>query len=57
LGLFSRFTAFAKSIDSRDVLFFGGLAIAAYGVSLIYFPAAFVLVGLVLVAISIFGVR
>ena len=39
----------------RDAAFLGGFAIGAYGVSLIYVPAAFIAGGLALSAIAYFA--
>lgn len=42
--------------DLRDVLALAGLGLLATGVWMIYVPAALILVGLVLLAVSLFGV-
>lgn len=42
--------------DLRDVLVLVGLAVLATGVGMIHFPSAFILVGLVLLALGLFGV-
>lgn len=47
----------ASAIDVQSILLIGGLALVAYGSSLIYWPAAFVVPGVVLTAVAIFGVR
>lgn len=41
----------------RDYMLFAGLGLAAYGVSFIYGPAAYILPGVALSAVAIFGVR
>ena len=41
----------------RDVLLFGGAALLAYGLSLVWWPAAFVAPGIVFTGVAIFGVR
>jgi hypothetical protein len=43
-------------LDLRDVLVLVGLALLAAGVGMIYRPAAFILVGLVLMALGLYGV-
>jgi hypothetical protein len=37
----------------RDILFFGGAALVAFGAGLIYLPAGFIVAGLVLSAVGI----
>lgn len=49
--------AFGATFDGRDVLLACGLGLVAYGVSLIYWPAAFIVPGAILAGVSIFGVR
>lgn len=45
--------AWRPDIDLRDVLVFGGIACAAYGLGLIYPPAAWVFAGLTLAWLGI----
>lgn len=53
-----RATAYVSDVvDARDVFFFGGMAAACYGVSLIYPPAAWIVGGIVSATLGIKGVR
>lgn len=45
------------ALGFRDLMLFAGLAIAGYGLALIYWPAAFVIPGAILAAVAVFGVR
>ena len=47
----------ASQFDQRDILLYAGLALAAYGLSMISMPAAFIVPGAVLAGVAIFGVR
>lgn len=49
--------AVISAIDARDVLLWVGLGLVGYGLSLIFWPAAFIVPGVVLVAIAVFGTR
>lgn len=49
--------AIISTFDMRDVLLYAGLALVGYGLSLIFWPAAFIVPGAVLVAVAIFGTR
>jgi hypothetical protein len=46
-----------EALAFRDVLMFGGVALLGYGLSLVYWPAAFVVPGLILTGVAIFGVK
>jgi hypothetical protein len=43
--------------SSRELMLFAGLGLLAYGCSLVFWPAAFVVPGAILVAVAVFGVR
>lgn len=47
----------ASAFGPRDVLLFGGLALLGYGLSMVSPPAAFIVPGMILAGVSIFGVR
>jgi hypothetical protein len=49
--------AVAQHFDRRDAMFFVGIALGAYGAWCIYPPAGFLVAGVVLVGVAIFGVR
>lgn len=44
-------------IAFREVLLFGGSVLLGYGAGMIYPPAMFVVPGVVLVGVAVFGVR
>jgi hypothetical protein len=46
----------AGLVSARDLMLFSGLGLAAYGLSLVYVPAAFILPGAALAAVAVFGV-
>jgi hypothetical protein len=46
-----------SAFDKRDALLLAGLALAAYGLALVWLPAAFIAPGIVLAAVAVFGVR
>lgn len=50
-------SAFKNALAWRDILMMVGLSLIAYGVSLVNVPAAFVVPGAILVAVSVFGVK
>lgn len=57
-GAAGRLTVMAVgSVGAREYLLLAGLGLAGYGISLIYWPAAFILPGAVLAAVAVFGVR
>ena len=47
----------ASAFTGRELLLVAGLGLLAYGLSLIWVPAAFVVPGGILVAVAVFGVR
>lgn len=49
--------AIKAAVSWRDISMMIGLGLLSFGVSLVYYPAAFVVPGAILVSISIFGVR
>lgn len=48
---------FKSPIDKRDFLMLTGLGLLGFGCYLVYPPAAFISPGLILVGISVFGVK
>lgn len=51
------FRAMLAPIAFREVLLFSGSVLLGYGAGLIYPPAMFVVPGVVLVGVAVFGVR
>jgi hypothetical protein len=49
--------AIISTIGFRDLLLFGGVALVGYGASMVYPPAAYIVPGVVLTAVAVFGVR
>jgi hypothetical protein len=47
----------ANEVGVQEVLFVGGVALLAYGMSLIWLPGAFIIPGSILTAVAVFGVR
>lgn len=46
-----------RAVSLRDYMLIGGLALLAYGLSLVSVPAAYIVPGAVLALVAIFGVR
>lgn len=46
-----------STVGPREFALIAGLALVSYGASLIYWPAAFIAPGAVLLAVAIFGVH
>jgi hypothetical protein len=44
-------------VDVRDFMLVAGLGLTGYGMSLVSMPAAYIVPGLILTAIAIFGTR
>lgn len=56
-ALRSAATFATSTIGGRELLLAAGLALLAYGLSLVYWPAAFLVPGAIVTAVAIFGVR
>jgi hypothetical protein len=50
-------SAALKSVGMREIFLISGLGLLGYGLSLVFWPAAFGIPGAILVFVAIFGVK
>lgn len=55
--LLSPLAAIFSELGARELMLFAGLGLLGYGLSLVYWPAAFIAPGAVLAAVAVFGTR